>query len=236
MRAFLLWLFLASAAQAEACRQALVLALDVSGSVNEFEYQQQIDGLAFALNDPEVRSLILLGDGPPVTLAVFEWSSRNHQFIIQPWIRLDSPQALDLAIARIRSHQKVRAGLRTALGTALGFAEGLLSQQSDCWQLTVDVSGDGENNIGATPADMYRRTAFDRITVNALVVVDSRTEMGDTINQSAEMLETYYKEQVIHGPNAFTMIAEGYADYGRAMRLKLIKELAPPVFGWLDLP
>ncbi len=236
MRAFLLWLLLASAAQAEACRQALVLALDVSGSVNEAEFQQQVSGLAAALNDPEVRSLILFGDGPPVKLAVFEWSSRNHQYLIQPWITLDTPQALDSAILRVQRHRKVRAGLRTALGTALTYASALLEQQPQCWQHTIDVSGDGENNIGSTPADVYSGLDFNRITVNALVVVDSRTEVGETINQSAAMLEAYYRESVIHGPDAFTIIAEGYSDYARAMRLKLIREMSPIMLGELKIP
>lgn len=213
----------------------MVLALDVSGSVNEVEFSQQVTGLASALNDPEVRQLILLGDGPPVKLAVFEWSSRNHQYLIQPWITLDSAQALDLAISQIRRHQKVRAGLRTALGTALTYAASLLEQQPQCWQHTIDVSGDGENNIGPAPDDIYRALDFDRITVNALVVVDSTTEVGETINQSAAMLEEYYRRNVIHGPNAFAMIADGYADYARAMRLKLIRELAPIVLGQADL-
>ncbi|MEL6682099.1 MAG: DUF1194 domain-containing protein [Pseudomonadota bacterium] len=235
MRALLIWFWLASVAQAEACRQALVLALDVSGSVNPTEYAQQVNGLASALEDPEVQFLILLGDGPPVRLAVFEWSSRNHQYLIQPWITLDSQAALDTAIARIRAHQKVRAGLRTALGTALTFAAAMLEEQAERWQHTIDVSGDGESNIGPTPQDVYRQPDFDRIKVNALVVADSRTELGDTINQSAAMLEDYYRSEVIHGPNAFVITAEGYADYTRAMRLKLIKELAPPVFGALEL-
>lgn len=211
-----------------------MLALDVSGSVNEVEFAQQINGLASALDHPVVRNLILLSDGPPVKLAVFEWSSRNHQYIIQPWITLDSDAALDQAVLQIRRHRKVRAGLRTALGTALGFASAMLDQHTDCWTRTIDVSGDGENNIGPTPIDAYRAATFDTITVNALVVVDSKTEAGDTINQSAAMLEDYYRREVIHGPNAFAMIADGYEDYARAMRLKLIKELSPIVLGQLN--
>ena len=230
MRAFLIWLFLSTAAQAEGCRQALVLALDVSGSVNEIEFAQQVNGLAAALNDPEVRQLILLGAGPPVKLAVFEWSSRNHQYLIQPWITLDSHDALDRAILRIRSHRKVRAGLRTALGTAMTFAKSLLEEHPDCWQHTIDVSGDGQNNIGSDPQQIYRALDFDRVTVNALVVVDPNAEQSE----SKLALEEYYRTEVIHGPNSFAMIANGYVDYARAMRLKLIKELSPIVLGRLE--
>ncbi len=217
--------------QAQQCRQALVLALDVSGSVNPTEYAQQIEGLAAALGDPQVRALILLGADAPVTLAVFEWSSRNHQFVIQPWIMLDSAAALDVAILRIRSHRKVRAGLKTALGSALNVAAGLLREQSHCWKHTIDVSGDGKNNIGVAPDQIYAIGGFDGITVNALVVGDPLDGAGDGNNVSPAELRSYFETQVIFGPNAFAMIANGYADFARAMQRKLMKEISLPMFG-----
>ena len=227
----LLLCFAALPVQAQSCRHALVLALDVSGSVNPTEYAQQVEGLATALNDPEVRSLILWSADAPVALAVFEWSSRNHQFIIQPWTSLDSPAALDQAILRIRSHQPVRAGLKTGLGTALTFGATLLEEQSHCWQRTIDVSGDGKNNIGRTPAEAYRMSAFSQITVNALVVGDPPSASDEGTGISSQALVQYYEDEVIHGPRAFAMIADGHADYARAMRLKLLRELALPIFG-----
>lgn len=226
-------LVFATSAAAQSCRQALVLALDVSGSVNQEEYAQQIQGLATALNAPEVRALILLGADAPVSLAVFEWSSQNHQYVIQPWTDLTNGQALDAAIARIGRHRPVRAGLKTALGTALLFAENLFDARPQCWTKTIDVSGDGKNNIGPSPAIIYDRPAFDTITVNALVVGDPATASGATLGIKPESLRDYYRTEVIHGPTAFTMIANGYADYARAMELKLIKELQPAALSWL---
>lgn len=230
LRACIIVLGFASMAQAEACRLTLVLALDVSGSVNPNEYAQQVDGLATALNDPDVRSLILFSADAPVVLTVFEWSSRNHQYVIQPWVSLDGPAALDKAIFRIRSHKKVRAGLKTAMGTALLFGAELLEEQSSCWQRTIDVSGDGRNNIGVTPHDVYRTGLFDQITVNALVVSEPGRERTKL---SPEALQTYYETEVIHGPLAFAMIADGYADYATAMQRKLMRELSAPVLGEL---
>lgn len=240
MRVFLLcisilWATLQAvgAAHAQSCRQALVLALDVSGSVNATEYQQQVNGLAAALNDPDVRDLILAGVDAPVTLAVYEWSSRNHQYVIQPWIRLDGPAALDAAIARIRAHQPVRAGLKTALGTSLTFAAGMLDQQSNCWQRTIDVSGDGRNNIGPTPAQAYALDGFAEVTVNALVVGDPIGSAVAGGGQDSEDLRQYFEDHVIRGPQAFALIANGYADYAGAMRAKLIRELTLPMLGQL---
>ena len=226
---------LAAGVQAQACRQALVLALDVSGSVNAVEYRQQTEGLAAALNAADVRDLILLGADAPINLAVFEWSSQNHQYIIQPWVRLDSAAALDATIARIRAHRPVRAGLKTAMGTSLAFAAGLLDQKSECWELTIDVSGDGIGNIGPTPRQAYTLDSFDRITVNALVV--GAVEGVSTRAQSrSEELRRYFETDVIHGPQAFAMVAYGYADYADAMRRKLIRELSVPIVGFLSEP
>lgn len=222
----LLW-----AGQAAACRLALVLALDVSGSVNEAEYAQQVEGLATALNDPDVRSLLLWSADAPVSLAVFEWSSRNHQYIIQPWVSLDSPAAIDATVNRIRSHQKVRAGLKTALGTALLFASELLRAQPQCWLHTIDVSADGRNNIGLTPAEAYATGTFGNTIVNALVVHEQGVEIGAELDVGPEALRAHFEAEVIRGPNAFAMIAYGYADYADAMQRKLMRELALPTFG-----
>ena len=222
----------ALSAAAQSCRQALVLALDVSGSVNAREFAQQIDGLASALDAPDVRALILDGADAPVSLAVFEWSSQNHQYLIQPWIALRNEAALDAAIARIRSHRKVRAGLKTAIGTAMNFAAGLLGEVAHCWKRTIDVSGDGENNIGPLPQQIYALAGFGGITVNALVVAEPPGSVtGSSRGMTRLELLHYFEAEVIHGGDAFAMIAEGYQDYARAMRRKLLKELALPVFG-----
>ena len=230
LRVFCLMVCLTQMGQAQPCRLALVLALDVSGSVDPVEYAQQIDGLAAALDDSEVRAAILSEGVAPVSLTVFEWSSRNHQIIIQPWVALETSAALDGVIARIRAHRKKRAGLKTALGTALSFAAAQFAHQAQCWAKTIDVSGDGKNNIGPTPAQMYQAAVFDGITVNALVIGDpSGSQTADD-----QSLLAYYETDVIHGPAAFAMIAQGYQDYAHAMRRKLLRELALPVLGRFD--
>ena len=225
--------FHAGSVQAQSCRQALLLALDVSGSVNAAEYRQQTDGLAAALNAPDVRALILASSDAPVSLAIYEWSSRNHQFVIQPWVALDSPEALDGVIENMRTHRPVRAGLKTALGTSLTFGAGMLDQQSHCWELTIDVSGDGRNNIGPTPAQAYALDGFERVTVNALVVGDPIGFVPESGEMAAEDLRAYFEASIIRGPQAFAMVARGYGDYADAMRRKLIRELSQPMLGQL---
>ena len=231
-----MWVATATAAHSD-CRQALVLALDVSGSVNAEEYAQQVQGLAAALNAPDVRELILTATDVPLSLAAFEWSSRNHQHIILPWVDITDAQTLDAAIARIAGHTPVRAGLKTAMGQALGFAGAMLEMRQNCWALTIDVSGDGRNNIGPLPSDTYRSELFSRITVNALVIGqpdrDRPTDTRPTISQN-ELLE-YFETEVITGPDAFAMLAQGYADYARAMRQKLLRELELPMLSAVEI-
>jgi len=236
LRGVILWglAVAGSASHAQSCRQALVLALDVSGSVNEQEYQQQVSGLAIALNHPDVRDLILTGVQTPIKLAVFEWSSRNHQYVILAWTTLDSAETLDLAILRISQHRPVRAGLKTAMGTALTFAAGMLDQRPECWQWTIDVSGDGRNNIGPTAQQAYALPAFERVTVNALAIGDALGSTLDANGQSGQILRQYFEDEVIKGPQAFAMVANGYGDYADAMRRKLIRELTIPMVGQLN--
>lgn len=220
-------------ARAEPCRMALVLALDVSGSVNETEYAQQLSGLSYALNSAEVRAEILKNPEVPVHLSVFEWSSQNHQFLVQPWITLDNHGAIDLAVERIRAYRKKRAGLKTALSTAMLFAGELLREKRGCWQKTIDVSGDGKNNIGPAPGSVYALDIFSNVTVNALVVGDPSSARGPDADNglSQHDLMFYFEREVIHGPAAFAMIANGYDDFARAMQQKLLRELTSPVLG-----
>jgi len=146
---------------------------------------------------------------------------------------LASSAALDRAVARIRAHRKVRAGLKTALGTSLLYGRVLFQQRAQCWLKTIDVSGDGENNIGVSPKHVYADGGFDQITVNALVIGDPA---GDGPKQTTSALLAYFESEVIHGAASFAMIARGYEDYARAMRRKLMRELALPVLGQFSFP
>lgn len=212
------------------CRQALVVALDVSGSVDAIEYQQQVTGMAAALDHPDIRQIILADTENPVTIMVFEWSSQNHQYVILPWTRLDSRNALDNAIERIQSHRKIRAGLKTALGTALAFGQVMLQQKPECWRHTIDVSGDGYNNVGLVPEAIHG-AGFARTTVNALVIGKPEDDSEEGPGTATSDLLTYFENKVIRGPGAFTIVAQGYADYAKAMKKKLERELETPVLG-----
>lgn len=214
-------------AAAVECRLALVLAVDVSSSVDATEDQLQRSGTVAALTSPEVEAAFFAAD-LPVALAIYEWSGRYNQELILDWVLVDSRAALLRAAETVAASKRSHNDFPTAMGYALGFGAKLLERAPACLQKTIDMAGDGQNNEGFPPATAYRNFAFQDVTVNGLVVnaADFEGEVG---------LIAYYQSQVIHGPGAFMIIANGFEDYERAMRRKLERELAPPAIGALPV-
>lgn len=209
-----------------ACRQALVLGLDVSGSVNQEEYDLQLGGLADALDSADVRDVMLAGLGAPIWVAVFEWSSAAHQSVIHDWVAIDSADRLDALSQRLRGHQKAHRTVQTALGAAAAFGADMLARGPICAKQTMDLSADGKSNDGPQISSVYAAAAFDRITVNALVVVEDQGEDSADLEYLRSDLRAYFEAEVIHGIDAFAEVARGYNDYARAIKRKLLRELA----------
>lgn len=210
------------------CRLALVLAVDVSSSVDAAEDALQRGGLASALIAPEVEAAVFASP-LPVALAAYEWSGRDKQRVLADW-RLIRSRADLLALAETigrspRGHNE----FPTAMGYALGYGAGMLSRGPDCLFRTLDMAGDGENNEGFPPAAAYAEFPFAEVTVNGLVV--------EAPDDGAEIdLVTYYRDHVLYGPGAFLEVARGFDDYERAMRRKLLREMRPRTVGALDDP
>ena len=216
---------------AVACRQALALGLDVSGSVDAVEYRMQLDGLAEALADPDVAAHILAMPEAPVYLAVFEWSATAYQRVIVGWTALASQAVLADVAASLRARRRMPAPEVTGLGGAMAFGFELLARAPACAQATLDISGDGKNNDWPEPRHVRRGGQMAGVTVNALVIGQDQMR-GDTVRQdNVADLSTYFRENVISGPGAFVEIAVGYTDYATAMRRKLLRELASVAIG-----
>jgi len=231
MRAALvgLWLCvtLAPGAQA-ACRQALALGVDVSGSVDAREYRLQLDGLAAALRDAEVQRAFLAMPQAPVRLLVFEWAGLSDQRRLAGWRDIASAQDLEAVALRLEATQSVYEDPATAIGSAMLHGARLLNGQTDCWARTLDISGDGPANRGPHPGDL-RDAEFDGITINALVIGP-----GSRANTTKDLtgvltLEQYYRAHVLRGRDAFVEPARDFEDFAQAMRRKLLREVAAPV-------
>lgn len=211
-----------------ACRLALLLAVDVSSSVDAAEDQLQRGGIVSALIAPEVQNAFFASD-VPVALGIYEWSGRYNQEVLLDWVIIDTPSDLLTAAETVADSKRSHNDFPTAMGHALGFGAKMLARAPQCDTKTLDMAGDGQNNEGFGPQAAYREFPFDDITVNGLVVngADFEAETG---------LIAFYEGQVMHGSGAFIVVAQGFDDYARAMRRKLVRELSLPILGALPLP
>ncbi len=193
-----------------ACELALVLAVDISGSVDEREYEIQMRGLAEGLSDPEV-SEALVRNRAAVTLV--QWTGSTRQAVSVPWTRIASPGDVAALAERIEGTPRLWSIYSTAIGEALLYSAATFGEVPNCERRVIDVSGDGPSNEGVDPRDLRDGLLRDRITVNALVIEDGVTGLRD-----------YYRQNVILGPGAFVVVANSFRDYPDRMREKLRRE------------
>lgn len=197
------------------CRLALLLAIDVSASVDVEEDLLQRGGLAAALLAPEVVEAFLADPSDPVVLAAYEWSGRFAQDVILSWRRIETAEDLAEAAQAIGSSERGRDDLPTAIGDALGYGASLFHKGPDCMARTLDVAGDGIGNDGFPPWAVYRAGRLDGVVINGLAIQGGEQDVA-----------AYYRDQMIRGPGAFVIEAQGFGDYERAMREKLFRELS----------
>jgi len=218
LAACLLW---AATAQAQsACRLALVLALDVSSSVDAEEYALQRTGLAAALDAEEVRHAILTGAAGYVALSVYEWSGFNQHKLQLDWLALTSPAAIDRAVATLAGMERSHDNFPTSIGPAIGYGATLLKRAPRCERRVIDVSGDGVNNYRYGPREAYRHFPLNDVTVNGLVI------LGDDPG-----VLSYYGAEVLHGAGAFMVVAKGFDEFREAMTRKLYREINDIILG-----
>ncbi len=193
----------------------LVLAVDASSSVDEREFDLQVSGHVNAFRDPDIHAAIAAQGPGGIAVTYVEWSSRFEQIQVVEWMQVqDRESALAFADAISRNANQARAS-GTALGEAVIFSVGLI--QSNRFQgarRVIDVSADDRYNAGSSPT--YARGVARRagVQVNGLAV------------DPTGVLTSYFKKNVIAGPGAFVMQANGYEDFARAFRLKLLRELS----------
>lgn len=195
------------------CRLALLLALDVSSSVDAEEYALQRDGLAAALGSNDIRAAILSGSGH-VSMAIYEWSGRRQSAIVSDWVALRDDAAIDGMIQALQAAPRSHNRFPTAMGYALGFGATLLRHGPTCDRQVIDVSGDGQNNDGFPPHLAYKNFPFTNVTVNGLAVLGGAPDVLD-----------YFQREVRFGSGAFVETSQGYAGYQEAMTRKLFREI-----------
>lgn len=234
--ALTLGLAAAPAAAQVPCRQGLVLAIDVSASVDPQEYALQSGGLAEAFRDAEVRQAFLARPEAPVHLAVFEWSGAAYQRMVVDWTAVTGEAVLDRIARTVETNPIPPEQTTTGIGAAMLFAAELFAQGPACAERTLDISGDGQNNDWPRPEDARRDDALAGITINGLVIgADYPLEHALNPNRMGALTE-YYRNRVIKGPGAFVEVADDFRDFGPAMRRKLVRELSSLIVGSVSAP
>jgi Ca-activated chloride channel family protein len=199
-----------------ACDTALLLSIDVSGSINGSEYLLQAEGISAALSDPEVAEALVRGQ---VALAVVQWSGTDQQKLALPWQRMLTPGAVESYAASAAAMPRAFYGSDTAVGQGLRFAQAQFAAVPDCRRRVIDVSGDGPENAGFTDA-VARFEAMEAGTmINAIAI----EEAGPAFPVTA-----YYRNWIIT-PGGFVVTARGLQDYAETLRLKLLRELVAPI-------
>ena len=216
VRHLLTALFCLFAPAAQACEVALVIALDVSRSVDKYEYVLMRNGIGAALLDDEVIDLIgWMPGGMMVT--VTQWGGLGQQRQPIGWSHLTDRESVVSFVERLVKIDRGFWMADTSVSEALLHAESQF-RKSDrfCGRRVIDVSGDGISNAGPKVRPISITLGRQGITINGLVVDGARPDPV-----------AYFLTEVIRGPLSFVEIADGYEDYERAMKRKLLRELAP---------
>jgi hypothetical protein len=211
----------------------LVLAVDVSRSVDEDEARLQREGYRNAVSDPLVVEAIRGGMIGAIGIAYVEWAGAEYQRVVLPWTRIAGSG--DAFAWATRLEEAPRASLSwTSISGALDFSHRVLADAPfEGTRRVVDVSGDGVNNSGG-PVEVARdKLLADGVTINGLPIMNDRPTFG---RLPPVPLDEYFRESVVGGPGAFVIPAEDFQAFGQAVKRKLIREIAgadigPRLFG-----
>ncbi len=200
------------ASDAAACDLALALAVDISGSVDRDEYAIQMDGLALALRDETVAAALVRAKA---SLLVLQWTGEGRQIVVLDWRAVTDHRALAAIADDITAAPRRWRNYSTAIGEALLATAETFSAPAvaNCRRRVIDVSGDGASNEGIAPENVRDLLEQSEILVNGLA-----------IEGSEDGLTAYYREHVIHGPGAFVITADGFEDYPKQIKRKLLRE------------
>jgi hypothetical protein len=201
--------------RAEPVDVALVLAVDVSESIDAEEYQLQHEGIARAFESPQVVAAIRGGRRGAIDVMVLEWSDRDKQAVTVGWMRIGDAADATAFATKVRASARSSSGL-TAIGDALLAASAALRTAPDePDRRIIDLSGDGMANIGPRPDEVRDGLVSLGITINGLAIL--KTE---------PWLDQYYDRYVIGGAHAFLLTVEDFASFAAAIQQKLLGEIA----------
>ena len=201
----------------------LVLAVDVSRSMDEGELRLQRDGYAAALRDPSVIAAIEAGAYGRIALTYFEWGGDTEQRIVIPWRVIDDRAHAEAAAALLAAWKAPAMG-DTSISAALLFADRLLRNNGFAGtRRIIDISGDGANNWGPPVVSARDAVLRDGVTINGLPVT---LHPGGPGGLPAPVLAMYYEDCVTGGPDAFVLSVPASALLADTIRRKMVQEIS----------
>jgi Protein of unknown function (DUF1194) len=202
---------------------ALVLAVDSSGSISEQRLMMQIQGYLDALRHPLFIDAVRGGRHGRIALTFIEWTDARRQDQVVGWRLIEDETGAHAFAQAIHDALRPLPGW-TSISAAIDFSVGLLLNSGfSAERRVIDISGDGANNDGRPVTEARDAAVAAGVTVNGLPIVEVEPE-----------LETYYRENVIGGPDAFVVVARDTGSFGEAVLRKLLVEVAgikPPDMG-----
>jgi hypothetical protein len=212
-------LFMApSEAQDTAVDLALILAVDVSMSIDEGEAGVQRIGYIHALRDKRVAEAIRSGPIGRIAITYMEWSSIYHQRVVVPW-RVISDLESARAFAAELDDAALKSGSTTSISGGIDFAVELFAESGyEATRQVIDISGDGYSDYGRPPED-----ARDEAVAKGLAIMNKRAEWKQA---SPDDLDKYYRDHVIGGPGSFYIAVHNLNDFSQSVLQKLILEIA----------
>ncbi len=205
----------------------LVLAADVSRSVDEKKFKLQREGYASAIVDPRVVRAMTAGVRGRVALCYMEWASDSEQIIVVDWITIGSEGDAQGISRRIREAPRAFMG-RTSISAAIDLSMALLAKSPfQSSRRVIDVSGDGTNNSGRPVTAARDAAVAQGVTINGLVILSEVPLPTNPLHTHPPGgLTAYYENNVIGGPGAFVVEAESFEAFDQLLISKLIKEIA----------
>ncbi len=201
----------------------LVLAVDVSYSMDIEEQRLQREGYIKALTSPEVLNAIRQGAVGKIAITYFEWAGASFQRIIVPWQVIDGPETADAFAAKLIAAPITR-WYRTSVSGAILFGQEMFENNGyDAVRRVLDISGDGPNNHGILVQDARDRALKAGIVINGLPIMinNGRRSVFDMSD-----LDDYYTDCVIGGPGSFMIAITERDQFVAATRSKILREIA----------
>lgn len=201
----------------------LVLAVDISQSMDEEEQQVQRRGYVEAITSPEVMEAIGMGPTGRIAVSYVEWGGMGEQYVVADWQVIDGPETAASFASKI-AESPLRQVQRTSIAAALAFAVAHIEKSGfNGLRRVVDMSGDGPNNQGGQVTKARDKAIASGITINGLPLMLKGTGNGW---YHMPNLDHYYEDCVIGGPGSFMVPVYSTAEFGMAIKTKLVMEIA----------